>query len=211
MRSGRSILGALEYNSADDTMRCHECGEWTGGLGAHIKKHKLSRVAYNRRHGLSAKTPLSSFRTRKLHRVQYVQRTKRGEGIAPHALAVLSDARKQRQVQRLGPRPVEMQNARGRCAAQLLFRIQFLAALSHHTPTVVDLRDAGIYHAVVQRFGSLDQAMYIAGLEPNTEGHTANPTPRGFPSKREIQKRFNERMPWPDWYATVKPFEQKRA
>lgn len=26
--SGKSVLGALEYNKACETVRCHECGDW---------------------------------------------------------------------------------------------------------------------------------------------------------------------------------------
>jgi hypothetical protein len=51
--SGKSVLGALEYDEATDRVRCHECGEWFGSVGQHARRaHMLSPKDYNARHGL---------------------------------------------------------------------------------------------------------------------------------------------------------------
>src|SRR5438552_814235 len=59
--AGRSVLGALEYNQADDTLKCHECGVFTGMLGRHAAiRHKIPARQYKRKFGLNQSTALVS-------------------------------------------------------------------------------------------------------------------------------------------------------
>lgn len=203
--SGQSVLGAVEYDHANDLVKCHECGVWFSGLGNHIKTHGLNRREYNRRHGLSPKSSISSLGTRKKHSA-----CAKRQGMSERLIA--ARLARSRERKKNGPRATELQNQVNRCAAQLLFRIQTLAARCGHTPGRNDLRAAGISaSAIIVRFGSMDKAMRMAGLAPNETGHPRNPTPKDFPSKSEIDKRWEARMPWPDDYFGVHGLERKRA
>ena len=200
--SGKSILGALEYEESTDKVKCHECGDWLKTLGHHIRQHHgMDRVYYNRRHGLARKCSLSN-PTIAAKRIAHSKGTARpGVGIrSPKAIQNRANVVRRKQ----DPQAVELQNEKCRCAAQLLFRIQALAATSGHTPGHHDLRDAGIsVDAIRHRFGSINEAMHLCGLTPNSVGNGKNSVPNGFPSKAEIEKRWNERMPWPADYFQV--------
>jgi hypothetical protein len=64
--SGESLLGALEYDLARDLVKCHECGAWKRGLGAHVLRvHGINRLDYAQKHGLRKCAALSSPTVRK--------------------------------------------------------------------------------------------------------------------------------------------------
>ncbi len=188
-------------------VKCHECGRWFKGLGQHIKSHNLKRKEYNIRHGLRTSRALSAMSVRQKHRecaaAQDVplqrrrppQRTKRaGEG------------------ERKASRSVETQNEQARCAAQLLFRVQMLAARLKRTPAGSDLEKDGIpVSALRLRFGSVGAAMDLCGLAANETGMPPNPLPRNFPEAPAIKKAFSERMPWPEDYSKIDPFKRRRV
>lgn len=57
--SGKSVLGALEYNPETETVKCHECGEWFSSIGKHcFHIHEIPAVDYKVKHGLQQITPL---------------------------------------------------------------------------------------------------------------------------------------------------------
>src|SRR4051812_15453353 len=59
--SGLSIKGGLEYDEADDTIKCHECGYWFKSLAPHLHMfHGMSVADYKKAHGLSSSTALIS-------------------------------------------------------------------------------------------------------------------------------------------------------
>lgn len=68
VRSGESLLGAIEYDEATDQTKCHECGEFFRGMGNHVKAHGISRFEYNTKHGLRVRSPLSGLSVRQRHR-----------------------------------------------------------------------------------------------------------------------------------------------
>lgn len=193
MPSGESVLGALEYNQADDTTKCHECGEWFSGLGWHVtKSHGITVAEYNKRHGLRKSSALCGMKIRESHRKAAKRLTVPGSGI-------LSSVRGKRA--RPKAKSMEWHNEMSRCDAQLLFRIQMTAATVGHTPNRADLQANGVQHGMLVRaFGSIDNAMKLADLEPNGVGGHATPLPRAFPPIDEIKKRWNSRMPWPEDY-----------
>lgn len=53
-QSGKSILGAVEFSSNTQELKCHECGEWVRIMGDHVRtRHKPVTVReYKIRHGL---------------------------------------------------------------------------------------------------------------------------------------------------------------
>jgi hypothetical protein len=184
-------------------MKCHECGDWDRNLNTHIKSHGMRRVDYNKKHGLRRKTSLWPVKARKIHRDLAAKQCKTSGSPSLRRKQPMPS----RKGIKLGLRRMESHNDRGRCRAQLVFRIQCVAAVQRHTPTYADLREAGIDpRSVVERFGSVNAAMEIAGLSPNRG--PANPTPMNFPSKEEIEKRWNARMEWPEDYFNSGPVQR---
>ena len=54
VQSGVSVAGAVEYDFANDKLRCHECGEWFLNLGSHIAQyHQMKTEEYRLKHGLN--------------------------------------------------------------------------------------------------------------------------------------------------------------
>ena len=195
--SGESLLGALEYNQETDQTKCHECGKWFSGLGWHVtKSHDMTLPEYKISHGLRGSSAVCGLRIRESHREAAKRLNVPGKGILspnrPHPA-------------RPKAKSDEWRNEQARCNAQLLFRIQTTAAQVGHTPSKADLQAYGLQHTTIRNaFGSIDRAMREAGLEPNGQGKTTD-LPRGFPTKDEIKRRWNERMPWPEDYFKIKP------
>ena len=202
--SGKSILGAMEYDQETDCTRCHECGKWSRGLGMHINEHKISRAAYNAMHGLMPNSAISGMFLREKHRTAAARVADGGGGTSGSHFQERRKSHPTNKGKRYAKRAVELQNEDMRCMAQMAYQVQRLAATIGRTPGQADLRGAGISPGVLaRRFGSLRKAMDACGLAPNDHGFHANPLPRGFPSKQEIEKRWNERMPWPaDYFKT---------
>lgn len=57
-RSGKSILGGIEVNSAGE-FKCHECGAFRKSIGKHLREHGITAADYRLKHGLKRKTQLS--------------------------------------------------------------------------------------------------------------------------------------------------------
>ena len=208
MQSGQSLLGAIEYDEALDQTKCHECGAWLNGLGNHIRaKHSINKAEYNRLHGLRPSSPISSLGTRAKHRVVAKQHGGPGRGVQSREAR---EAVKRSTIARTGksvtPRVVENHNLKARCTAQMLFRIQVLAATIGHTPTHQDIRECDQLSlgAIESRFGGTDEAMIQAGLDPNTNNRL-RPLPNDFPSRAQLKKKWEEEMPWPEDYFSIQP------
>lgn len=203
--SGKSVLGALEYDQSRDQVKCHECGFWFKGLGGHVKVHNLKRAEYNRKHGLRVVSALSCLATRKKHQVA----VKKHPNLKRKSPASLTAERRMAGSLRAAPRSVEVQNERAICAAQLLYRVQITATQVGHTPTAQDMRTAGIsISALKARFGSTERAMGLAGLQPNLRGApVASPLPLHFPIENDV----NARMPWPKEYFDVEPWRKPKS
>jgi len=201
MPSGMSVLGALEYDEATDQTKCHECGEWRNELGHHIRQHELSRVDYNQRHGIRIKSPLTGPKKRAVATKQ--SRATRQRNGTPAGCAA-NRVKRTRTVAAFTP---NSHTERNRCTAQLIYRIQVTAAKVGCTPSQTDLRAAGLRVEVIERrFGNLTRAMLAAGLNPNVvgavpaRGERRKDLPENFPTIKEIKKRWEERMPYPDGY-----------
>ena len=200
VQSKMSILGALEYDETTDHTKCHECGKWIRGLGTHIKVHGMKREDYNREHGLTLKSALGGLTIRQSQR----ESSKRNNQIrSPKAIA----AREKTHGHKRGKKQhvqLEVDNERGRCRAQLIFKLMMLAVETGHTPTNQEIEDSGITTAALRsRFGSIANAMKSAGLEPTPTGCNPTALPRQYPTQEEMQKRkekWESPMPWPEDY-----------
>jgi len=176
--SGKSVLGALEYDQTEDKVRCHECGDWFQNVGVHAAHaHGLRARDYKIRHGLLIKSALVS------EGVRVSASVKSPELIAKFVAAGQSAATRAKlaAAERLvGRKSVEKKNESGRCHAQLLFRVQTLATRIGRTPTAVELREAGIHVSsllVTLNVGSLSAVMSYLGLAPNPSGGPAGVNP----------------------------------
>lgn len=168
IRAGKSILGAIEYDEAEDKLRCHVCGEWQAHLANHLKTHKMTARQYKRKYGLRRRTALVNEATRILITANAKKR---------NFAAVRRDpafARKQVKAVRqnkFGAREratAELLNLRGRCKAQLLKKLQNVALAVGHTPSKAELKEYGLsWQSLVHNFGSLAKAAELAKLAPN--------------------------------------------
>lgn len=173
MVSGASVLGAIEYDAGRDMLRCHECGEWFSSVCSHaVAVHKLSGSDYKRRHGLRLRSSLIS---RKLASDIAQNLRARAGGNTMHGFRSghtpkASAPRALRQAHNW-----EKKNEDGRCRAQLIFKIQTLAARLQHTPTVAEMDSAGINHCSLRQvFDGLptNAIVEMAGLKPNVQGNS---------------------------------------
>lgn len=213
--SGKSVLGALEYDDEADKIKCHECGTWVAGLGYHLKAHGMKAKEYRSRHGLNiSRSPLAGrkicARKRIRNRISYDLQAARGTGIcsAGHTEKLRANAESRRGSKQ--PR-TEHANLVGRCRAQSLFRLQVLAAQLGRTPTTKEINGAGITGRAIQKlFGSINGGIRQAGLIPRTfHGPSVDVgLPPGFPTKKQLD---DSRMSWPKEYFGVNGLERRRA
>jgi len=174
-KSGKSILGALEYDPDEDKIRCHECGEWHGGLNMHLRmKHGINAREYKDEHGLKRGTALIAERQRQRLIIAGLARKKEGMiekmqsamGLGARRIAIL---RKASSIH--GNRKEEYRNQNGNCNLQLLKKIKKLSEQVGRTPTIPQLREIGICPGTLKhRFGSAAAAIKLAGLVPNGKG-----------------------------------------
>lgn len=183
--SGKSIRGALEYDRATDRVRCHECGEWYGMLAPHLKtRHLMGIREYRLDHGLAMQTALCGAKLSRFHRRhrsglrEFTPRTGRA-----HAGIATAARLKARQKRSASPVPqtltTETRNLYSKCHAQLLARVAGLSRIVGRTPTLAELRRAGISQSTLEAaFGSVRDAMLRANLEPRTRGVRPGEQPR---------------------------------
>lgn len=163
MSSGASIAGALEYDQAEDKIRCHECGEFFGTLANHIPSHKLSARAYKMKHGLLLKTALVGDRARK-------SMIAGGLANAHHLTRPMTPAIRRKahrnalKTKREYKSAYETANGFSACHAQLLEKIRRLSEEKGGRVKARDLEKAGIHGlTLVSRFGSIGAACRLAG------------------------------------------------
>lgn len=164
--SGVSIYGALEYDEAEEKVRCHECGDWLLALSVHIStKHKMHPRAYRARHGLRVQTSLSApsaFATQRQQR--------------PSTPLLEAGKRSLRSIGR--PRPERYQHAErinenNTCQAQILARLEALAERLGRTPKCSEIVDAGMHvGSILLRFNvrSMSDVFSLIGLKGNPRG-----------------------------------------
>jgi hypothetical protein len=173
--AGKSVMGALEYNEPEDKIKCHVCGQWFTRLNPHlVDKHKITAREYKRKFGLRYKTALVNESQRKTMAKAALERFKRnGKNDAiMRASTVAAKLAYLRSKQNRKPRPQtttgELMNAKQHCSAQLLEKIRTAALTMGRTPSAKELRHLGVPpSSLIMRFGSVNQAVKLAKLEPN--------------------------------------------
>lgn len=160
--SGKSILGAIEYDKVRDLLRCHECGDWFSCLARHIRYHGLSGKEYKGKHGLLNKTSLLSEATRKKLSDISSARNYAARFTTPEVLEKRVRAYRYSNHHKHTP---ENRNSRGQCRAQILKKLKSLADLLGRIPTRYEMREYGISVGSARFiFGSVKKALEIAGL-----------------------------------------------
>lgn len=191
VRSGESILGALEYNEAADELKCHECGEWFKKLASHSQAaHGIVRKEYKRKHGLTSTRSLCAAKLQQQYkergqrvfwsnlnaeereaRVKLVRGTLHAnrEHRRVEGMAEASQAARQRAANGMGfTRLPELANLEGKCKAQLSARIVAYAKEIGRTPTKRELDALGMYEASLRRLFGMPISAVLAtmGLKP---------------------------------------------
>jgi hypothetical protein len=189
--SGKSILGALEYDKENRKVKCHECGEWFKFLSAHLpSKHKLNAKSYKLSHGLDLRSPimtpdlsakLSIIGKRNLNftriKTSSIATTPVGsdEVCLGKPLDCMSGDSSDSvlQSQPLGlvgrRKSREMDNILGLCPAQVIVHILDFYGLHNRCPSSNDINQS-IITAAKSHFGSWSKACSDAGIEPNSSG-----------------------------------------
>ena len=161
VRSGKSVLGAIEYDEKADRIKCHECGGWFESVGAHIiRSHDAppnvgSRV-YRAAHGLTDRTPLCTPRVSSLSRRGGNPDKRRRWSLDPkemqrRAVTALTARRAAGEALRPRKHNPEQANLHSRCRAQLEVRMMALYRKLGRCPTTFDLKTAGIVRQTVIR------------------------------------------------------------
>lgn len=203
--SGKSVLGALEYDFKRDLVKCHECGEWFASIASHLSNGQkihgdLTVAEYKKRHGINLHgSGLVAIGVRLKQQASLTNRKQSG--------MPLRSTKKPTGTEFTGKAHVssswqERKNVNARCQAQTIFRIQVLAATLGRTPTKAELAKAGL-HSLWRDFGNYSLAMEEAGLIPNSSGYKGrkhSPLPDRFPTTEEL---IDRRMPWPKEYFGV--------
>lgn len=164
-----SVLGAIEYNQAEDKLKCHECGEWHGSLSKHIRAHKISAQDYKKKHGLSQTTSLitKTLSDKIKSRLTNPQRAILGPKKGPPRGGVHRGGVPKGRV--LSP---EISNLRGKCRAQLTQKIHDISRQLGRTPTDLELRaKIGNPETIELVFGAKMREIYESlGLKPRKAG-----------------------------------------
>lgn len=161
--SGKSVLGAIEYDRDAETVKCHECGKWMHSISqGHLKVHGVSAREYKINHGLFQKTPLMS--PVRVARMRWGRDSKVLDRLRAQSRAIAP--RKARGIETAGW--AEAQNRNGVCRAQVLAAIKTKAILGR-CPTEADIGQRFV-RAAQRHFRSWSSACAAAGFRPNAYG-----------------------------------------
>lgn len=161
--SGHSTLGALEYNEEQETVKCHECGDWFKELGVHVyRAHGIKAATYKAERGISFGSSLSAIGSRK----------KRANSLRKRGLVGKQSFKKGHAPYGNGHYSPEVRNLRMACQAQLMSRARELALQLGRTPTAKELQQAGMHHAVIKKAFGLNLRDYLLslGIKPREHG-----------------------------------------
>ena len=169
--SGKSILGAIEYNEAEGLIKCHVCGKWMQSVGHHVRQDGVTPREYRRDFGLRLSSRLAAPLAVERRRVasQHLQSTStKAERVARLRAAPRG---------KTGVAPgydgqAEVRNLRSLCYAQIRARVLALGVNLGGTPTRRDCRDAGITPKVISATFQMSYTEFIKslGFTPNRKG-----------------------------------------
>lgn len=157
-QSGKSIMGAVEYDRDQEKLKCHECGTWHRSLAIHIARSHSARE-YRQSHGLFASSPLITPAQKRAS----ISNLTKGRELHPEKFSIPTFTKRGK----FSPKRAvgEYMNIVGSCPAQTLLELRKLAEKLGHVPTSTE---AGfkLTQRCQSRFGSFNNALKQSGLEP---------------------------------------------
>lgn len=173
VKSGESVYGALEYDEAEDKVRCHECGEWFRSVAGHAaKKHGIDKRTYKHHHGLRQRSALIAEGLREKYlasgRNPATLSARVGRGAELHKFSIARRGQ-------IKSGAAERANENGRCHAQLLEQLARLTDRLSRIPTTAELEEHGLsVNSICARFNvtkmsSVYSLMGLHARKPGTE------------------------------------------
>jgi hypothetical protein len=169
--SGRSLQGAVEIDPKSGFAKCHECGHWMESIGNHVARaHSMTAKGYKIKHGLRAKTSLSSTRLHEQRKLLSKQLWLSGRLALPPG----NWGR-----HRWHQSTEEGNNVRGLCPVQMPKKIRELAGKLGHMPSTKEVEKAGILYKILRdRYGSGADGIELCcrdlGLKPNRRPYSVS-------------------------------------
>lgn len=196
MPNGYGFMGVIEYDEVNDTVRCHECGEWFQYLGPHIfRMHGMTARTYKIKNGLNFNMALCGKRVSEQRRLQMTGRIIR---IGRRALKIRQRGGKQQARPYHNGNLTEAQkNRHGLCDKQIRTRYEVVKSIVRHQPTTtdIDLHDPNLLSAISRRYGTLNKFRTSIGEQPMTRADYIQLTEfQLLQALRDFQKQ-NGRLP----------------
>lgn len=210
--SGKSVLGAMEYDRTADKLKCHECGEWFGCVSKHaVHKHGISSKEYKEKHRLRIGSALvapgvaASIREKLIANLS--SRTGSLKASARKGGFTKGDKRPIRRGVYSGSM-MEWRNVHSTCPAQLVERVKAIAKDLGRAPKGSELQTAGIH--LRRKMGmTVNEALDLAGLKTNPYRKEQYAGERGRQILIELLRDFyvrNRRAPnCRDWASGLLP------
>ena len=170
---GFGLQGVLLYDGKEDKIQCHFCGDWFDHLPSHIhKEHNMRAADYKEQVGLLQSTCLlsESEREKLLRNID----TRKANLVPGGGGQTSAQKAKTSNTLHVNGSKREQQNKLGTCPAQLIDRLQRLAAQLGHSPR---RRDCTFTVTLQKVFGSFNEATRLAGMTPRKVGENLNHRP----------------------------------
>lgn len=166
--SGKSVLGAIEYDKEKGKIKCHECGNSFLSISNHILRgHGVTVREYKLKHGIGMKSRLESpdhCEAKTFNgKVNFASTKRKLPSIEQR------NAAKYRRMEAMKAGALERKNINSTCRAQCLARINQIADELGRTPTGPELGHS-LKASARAHFGNLTEFARSAGLKPNPSG-----------------------------------------
>ncbi len=162
---GYGYQGVLLYNTTDDSVQCHICGEWFRSVGQHLPAHKIQAKVYKDKFGLYRNQPLSGLETKRKYREVAIKRNKKYKtqknltgGGRLNGMKKCNSGRAKK-----GAMSIQFQNQYGSCEAQLRNRVKAHVEKYGFFPRSTS--DNMLSTMLWRRFGSIENAKVYYGYK----------------------------------------------
>jgi hypothetical protein len=178
--AGKSLSGALEYDDAEDKVKCHVCGSWFHSLAGHLIVHGVTAREYKDTFGLPRSAALVAEKVRvhqsammsapariaHIRKLGHMNKHRKGE---PYVRKDFKYGRHSKTL--IGkdkskfPTIQYELNRRRICPPQVIERLRNLAGRLGRTPSRMEIREDGIpVHSLDWYYGGHREAIVLAKL-----------------------------------------------
>lgn len=173
-QGGYGDMGSLIYDFGSGKLRCHLCGEWFEQLHWHLEAfHAMTGEEYREKVSLEPNTPLISMKQRE--KLSEAHRLAGSHHRLPkHQMGVEHSVTTRMQMSvsaRKTKNTVEFRNKKATCDAQLIARVK---AICDDLGRTAKNTECTFLKSVNKHLGSWNNAIKLAGYEPNTPGSKVN-------------------------------------